>query len=103
MIGGVKMGNRQRNPRWKDIAINHLLNQQDNTCPYCKEKFTINGKIEIDHILHTRYGGKDTFDNLRILHAVCHKKRHYPERKFLSALKKINARGKYQIKIIAIF
>lgn len=56
------------------IRIRKLLIQQKETCPICKYKFTVFdcSSWEVDHILPKFVGGKDTYENLQLLHIDCH-------------------------------
>jgi RNA-directed DNA polymerase len=49
-----------------------LLKKQKGICPYCGLYFTSTDIIEVDHIKPTSLGGKDTYDNLQLLHKHCH-------------------------------
>jgi len=50
----------------------NLLKKQKGICPICKDKFKTGDLLEVDHILPRCFGGKDTYDNLQLLHAHCH-------------------------------
>lgn len=52
-----------------------LLKRQKMCCAICKRKFTTFDQIEVDHIIPIRSGGKDTYDNLQLLHRQCHVKK----------------------------
>ena len=49
-----------------------LLKIQKGICPICQKKFTIGNIMEVDHILPKRKGGKDTYQNLQLIHRHCH-------------------------------
>ena len=49
-----------------------LLNQQQGKCPKCELRFTVQDKLEIDHIIPRAQGGGNTYNNLQLLHAHCH-------------------------------
>ena len=49
-----------------------LLNRQKGKCPMCELRFTVQDKLEIDHIIPRAQGGGNTYDNLQRLRAHCH-------------------------------
>ena len=49
-----------------------LLKKQKGICPQCKQHFTPEDLIEVDHITPKSKGGKDTYNNLQALHRHCH-------------------------------
>jgi RNA-directed DNA polymerase len=49
-----------------------LLKRQKGKCEYCKLYFKDGDLMEIDHKTPISKGGKDTFDNLQIIHRHCH-------------------------------
>ena len=49
-----------------------LLKKQKGICPQCKQYFTPEDLIEVDHIIPKSKGGKDTYNNLQALHRHCH-------------------------------
>lgn len=51
-----------------------VFKKYKNKCPVCEQSLYGVEKIEIDHITPIKDGGKDTIDNLRPLHRICHTK-----------------------------
>ena len=49
-----------------------LLKKQKGKCSYCGQYFLIENLMEIDHIIPSSLGGKDTYKNLQLLHKHCH-------------------------------
>ncbi|WP_034937748.1 group II intron reverse transcriptase/maturase [Gloeocapsa sp. PCC 73106] len=49
-----------------------LLKQQKGKCTICHKEFQHNDMWEVDHIIPRCKGGKDTYDNLQLIHAHCH-------------------------------
>jgi RNA-directed DNA polymerase len=49
-----------------------LIKRQKGICPHCGLYFTSTDIVEVDHIKPTSLGGKDTYDNLQLLHRHCH-------------------------------
>ncbi|CBN56337.1 MULTISPECIES: group II intron reverse transcriptase/maturase [Kamptonema] len=49
-----------------------LIKKQKGVCPHCGLYFTSTDIVEVDHIKPTSSGGKDTYDNLQLLHRHCH-------------------------------
>lgn len=60
--------------KFKDISVGLLSKLCGNKCGICG--LPLDGDIDIDHIIPISFGGTDSIDNLRVLHAACHKKRH---------------------------
>ena len=52
------------------VAI--LLKKQKGICNQCKQYFTPDDLIEIDHIIPKSQGGKDNYKNYQALHRHCH-------------------------------
>lgn len=55
-------------------TITKLLKTQNGICPCCKVPFNVfdEDTWEIDHIKPKSLGGKNTYDNLQLLHKTCH-------------------------------
>jgi RNA-directed DNA polymerase len=49
-----------------------LIKKQKGICPHCGLYFTSTDIVEVDHIKPTSLGGKDTYDNIQLLHKHCH-------------------------------
>ncbi|MCL1463838.1 group II intron reverse transcriptase/maturase [Argonema galeatum] len=49
-----------------------LLKRQQGKCTHCGLYFTSTDIVEVDHDKPKSLGGKDTYDNLRLLHTHCH-------------------------------
>jgi RNA-directed DNA polymerase len=49
-----------------------LLKKQKGKCAYCGLFFSDGEVMEIDHKIPRTCGGKDTYDNLQLLHGHCH-------------------------------
>ncbi|WP_366557996.1 HNH endonuclease [Okeania sp. SIO3B5] len=49
-----------------------LMKRQKGKCPHCGLYFTDTDIVEVDHIVPKNLGGKDTYDNLQLLHKHCH-------------------------------
>jgi RNA-directed DNA polymerase len=49
-----------------------LIKRQKGICPHCGLYFTSADIVEVDHIKPRSLGGKDTYDNLQLLHRHCH-------------------------------
>ena len=54
------------------MRVSKLLKKQKGICPICKQHFTPDDLIEVDHIIPKSKGGKDRYDNLQALHRHCH-------------------------------
>lgn len=64
----VRMASYNRLP----TRVTKLLKLQKGTCPYCHTAFQIESVMEVDHIQPKALGGKDTYNNLQLLHRHCH-------------------------------
>ncbi|MGK7881655.1 MAG: group II intron reverse transcriptase/maturase [Crocosphaera sp.] len=53
-------------------SVAKLLKKQKGICPVCRQHFTPEDLIEVDHIIPKSKGGKDTYNNLQALHRHCH-------------------------------
>jgi Retron-type reverse transcriptase len=49
-----------------------LIKKQKGICPHCGLYFTSTDIVEVDHIIPTTLGGKDTYENWQLLHKHCH-------------------------------
>lgn len=56
------------------LRITKLLKKQNHSCNWCKKSFTEfdSSNWEVDHIIPKVKGGKDSYDNLQLLHKYCH-------------------------------
>ena len=52
--------------------VSKLIKKQKGICPHCGLYFTSTDSVEIDHIIPTTLGGKDTYENWQLLHKHCH-------------------------------
>ena len=52
--------------------VSTLIKKQKGICSHCGLYFTSTDIVEVDHIKPTSLGGKDTYDNLQLLHKHCH-------------------------------
>ena len=52
-----------------------LLKRQKGKCALCGNYFTDGDSIEVDHLVPTSLGGRDTYDNWQLLHRHCHDKK----------------------------
>lgn len=58
-----------------DRTVAKLLKNQDGKCAYCRHNFMDGDLMEKDHIVERRFGGKNSRDNLQLLHRHCHDKK----------------------------
>jgi RNA-directed DNA polymerase len=58
-----------------DVTVAKLLKRQEGKCTYCRLNFMDGDLMEKDHIVERRFGGKDSFNNLHLLHRHCHDKK----------------------------
>ena len=66
-----------RNPKYSSWSnrVSRCLKRQKGKCTLCGKLITSNDRPEIDHIKPISLGGKDTFDNLQVVHNYCHTKK----------------------------
>jgi hypothetical protein len=48
---------------------------QNQVCPLCHKEMKVKQQVEGDHILAWAAGGKTTYDNLQVVHKICHRKK----------------------------
>ncbi len=65
---GVRMG---KHPELNTRTSNLLVSQKGK-CPHCGLYFKDTDIVEVDHIRPKSLGGKDTYENLQLLHRHCH-------------------------------
>jgi RNA-directed DNA polymerase len=54
-----------------------LWNRQEGICPWCKGELGDDcDTFQLHHQVFTCHGGKDTLDNLQLMHDVCHRQLH---------------------------
>jgi len=66
-----RMGKNPEVP--KDVAT--LLKQQKGKCAHCGLYFTEESVLEVDHVIPKSKGGRNSYDNLQLLHRHCHDKK----------------------------
>ena len=64
----TRMGKNPEVP--KDVAT--LLKRQKGKCAHCDLYFTEESVMEVDHAIPKSKGGKNSYDNLQLLHRHCH-------------------------------
>jgi RNA-directed DNA polymerase len=52
--------------------VSKLIKKQKGICPHCGLYISSTDIVEVDHIKPKSLGGKDTYDNLQLLHKHCH-------------------------------
>ncbi|MBG0745549.1 group II intron reverse transcriptase/maturase [Planktothrix agardhii 1806] len=52
--------------------VSKLIKRQKGICPECGLYFSSTDIVEVDHIKPKSLGGKDTYNNLQLLHKHCH-------------------------------
>lgn len=68
---GIRMGRHPEMPNRKAT----LLKSQKGKCNFCGLMFKDGDKLNEDHIIPKYKGGRDTYDNLQLLHKHCHDKK----------------------------
>jgi RNA-directed DNA polymerase len=64
----TRMGKNPEVP--KDVAT--LLKRQKGKCAHCGLYFTEESVLEVDHVIPKSKGGKNSYENLQLLHRHCH-------------------------------
>jgi RNA-directed DNA polymerase len=64
--------------------VKSLWLKQKGICPVCKQSISAEQEWAMHHVIAKTLGGKDTLDNLRLLHGNCHRQLHSKNK--LSAL-----------------
>ncbi|RKZ77942.1 MAG: hypothetical protein DRR16_28710 [Candidatus Parabeggiatoa sp. nov. 3] len=54
------------------LKVRNLFKKQKGICTWCKDGFTHDDVMEVDHIKPKNEGGKDIYENLQLLHRHCH-------------------------------
>jgi RNA-directed DNA polymerase len=67
----AKQANRLKHSRQR------IVRQQRGKCPICRDSLFNGEPLELHHRLPKAKGGKDTYDNLELLHLYCHQQVHY--------------------------
>lgn len=49
-----------------------LLRRQNGFCAWCKLPIKINDNVDVDHVVPKSWDGKDSYQNLQLLHTQCH-------------------------------
>lgn len=65
--------------------LTFLYQRQQGICPVCKQKISQQTGWHTHHIEPKYLGGKSTYDNLVLLHPVCHVQVHHPENSVTAA------------------
>ncbi len=72
--------------REKDLAkrtfygkVKALWKVQDGLCPKCEQPIRVEDEFAIHHVIRRVDGGKDTLENLQLLHLNCHRQHHANE------------------------
>jgi len=60
--------------------VQSLFEQQRGVCPTCGERIDDSRSWDIHHIIEKHRGGRDTLDNLVLLHSNCHRQVHAAKR-----------------------
>lgn len=63
-----------RLPKYASLSsrVTTLLQRQKGKCTVCHGTFNLDDVMEVDHIQPRSKGGKDSYDNLQLLHRYCH-------------------------------
>lgn len=76
-----------------------LLKRQKGKCNLCKLRFKEEDLMEVDHITPKSKGGKNTMDNLQLLHRHCHDTKTAMDLKACAHDKGCNLEEPYEVKV----
>lgn len=79
------------------IKVKRLMKSQNGKCNECKLTFLDGDNIECDHITPKYAGGKDTYENLQLLHLHCHDKKTTRDRSIYD--KEHTSEERYEAKV----
>jgi len=66
---------------YRDIVINELIIRDGSKCKICNKIIDDRQTAEIDHIIPLRLNGDNSFNNLQLVHKVCHRQKDNELRK----------------------
>ena len=69
--------------------VQSLFEQQQGVCPICGEKIDDSRPWDIHHVIEKHRGGRDTLDNLLLLHGNCHRQVHAANRSVAGPVRKL--------------
>lgn len=72
----TRAANRQKLAWDRNESRLILAKRQYHICPMCGESLYNGEELHVHHIKPKKKGGKDTYDNLLILHELCHRQAH---------------------------
>ena len=72
----VRLYARMRGSLTDRIDLQMLWSRQSGLCPECHQQLLLEQAWERHHVCWRMFGGSDKLDNLRLLHATCHRKLH---------------------------
>jgi hypothetical protein len=55
--------------------IDRKRSEQNHVCPLCHKEMKLKQQVEGDHIQPWAAGGKTQYDNLQVVHKICHRKK----------------------------
>ncbi len=61
---------------WREAGIRYLLKRDNNICLLCDKPIRRNEGFDVDHIQEIKNNGDSNFDNRRIVHVGCHRRRY---------------------------
>ena len=62
-----------RKLRLSDAEKESRIREQGNICPLCKKSLYTTDDVEVDHITPISLGGKDTAQNIQVVHWICNR------------------------------
>lgn len=64
------------NTRDLTFSKQKLAKKQKGRCPECGESLFNDEEVQVHHLLARSLGGKDRYDNLALVHLLCHQQIH---------------------------
>lgn len=86
----VYWGKRLKHYPILNLRQSNLLKKQDGKCRWCGLYFKFGDRFEVDHRLPRKWGGKDEYLNLQLLHLHCHDEKTLEQDKAYGLARGIN-------------
>ncbi len=69
-MGGINKMN------WKKIVLDYVFRRDNKLCSLCNKEIFTTDAVELDHIIPISKNGGNKIENLRLVHYICHRRRH---------------------------
>lgn len=67
----------KKHSSWLPTRVGNLFRRQKGICTYCNKPFEFSDMqtLQVDHVIPRSHGGPDHYNNLQLLHRMCHVKK----------------------------